>query len=332
MPSPVDESTIGRTPLVELDVGVAPTVYAKVEWCNLHDQPHGGGSIKSRIVPRMLDRAERRGDLPGQTVVEASSGNTASELARIGGARGYDVAVVVPADAARGKRDAVRDAGGRIVTVPAGSDYAAKFDRLADFRESTAAATLWIDQYDNPANPAAHREATGPELWRQSAGTLTHFVAGAGSGGTVSGAGRALHERGDVTVVGVEPAEAPHGIEGLRHFRGEAHAHRDVYDGAVLDARRYVDTETAWQAARDLRERYVDRRIDVVDAGQYDRSLVREVLRVDDDFLVGPSSGAAVAAVRRLAGEGSLDADDVVGVLLCDRGDKYPESLWVDVV
>lgn len=270
MDAQVDESAIGETPLLELDLGVAPTVYAKVEWFNLHHLPYGGGSIKSRMVSRMLDDAEVSGDLSGQTIIEASSGNTGSELTRVGAARGYDVEVVVPVDAARGKIDAIRDAGGTIHVVPAGCGQAGQY--------------------------GAHEGATGPELWRQSDGDLSHVAAGVGTGGTVTGVGRALHERGDVTLVGFEPNEDPHAIEGLRHFRGEANAHRDAYDESVLDARRYLDSETAWE----LRDRYADR---------------------ESEFVVGPSSGAAVAIVRRLAGEWTIDGVDTVDILLCDRGD-----------
>lgn len=325
----VDESTIGGTPLVELDVSVAATVYAKVEWFNLYETPYGGGSVKSRIAQSMLDAAEAARELPGRTVIEPSSGNTGSEVAKVGGARGYEVEIVMPDNAAGGKIDAIRDAGATIHFVDADEGYDAVLDRCASILADAPERYYRPNQYENPENPGAHERETGPEIWTQTEGDLTHFVAGVGTGGTVTGVGRALHARGDVEVVGFEPAEPLHAIDGLKYLRTGDHYHPATYDEAVLDAKVYVDTGAAYDRARELRERYLDRIIEVHDPGQHDPAVVRANLRVDEQFLVGTSSGAAVQAVHQLEADGALGADDTVVVLFADRGDKYADiPLW----
>lgn len=322
----IDESTVGETPLVELDAGVAPTVFGKVEWLNLPGVGHGGGSIKARIAVAMLDAAEEADHLPGKTILEASSGNTARALARIGAARGYETAFVVPDDLGSGKRAALEAAGATLHEVPAAEGYDALLDRVTQLASESG---YWhAGQYENATNPSAH-EQTGREIWHQTDGAVTAFVAGAGTGGTVTGVGRTLHERNpDVRVVGFEPATEPHGLHGLKYMR-EGGYHPDTYDESVLDEKRYLATEPARVAARELAFRHADTDPTIVDAGQHDGETIRATLRVDGDFLVGPTSGGAVACVRELAREGVLDGADTVVVPLCDRGDTYAEGeLW----
>jgi len=324
-----DESHIGETPLVELAVDVPATVYAKVEWFNLHEAAYGGGSVKSRIAREMLDGAEDRGELTHETVIEPSSGNTGSELARLARSRGYDVEIVMPDDAGRGKVGAIEDAGGQVRFVDAELGYDALLDRCEELVAEHPERYYWPNQYENPDNPGAHERTTAPEIWTQTDGEVTHFVAGAGTGGTVTGTGRGLHDRGDVTVVGFEPAGDDHALEGLKYLRSGDHYPPDTYDESVLDEKLYVDSGAGFERARALREQYSDRTVPVADSGKYDESTVREHLRVDDEFLVGPSSGGSVAAVHELHDSVGLDADDVVVIMLCDRGDKYPEGeLW----
>lgn len=327
-PPAVDESRIGRTPLVELDVGVDATVYAKVEWFNLPEAGHGGGSVKSRIARAMLDGAESRGELTDETtVIEPSSGNTATGLARLGVARGYDVTVVMPDDAAVGKISAVRDAGGTIEFVDAAEGYDALLSRSEEL--VAAESDAWRpNQYENSDNPRAHERTTAAEIWSQTSGELTTFLAGVGTGGTVTGTGRGLRARGDVTVVGYEPVTPHHSIAGLKFLRSGDHYHPGVYDEAVLDAKLYVETADADDCARELRERYLDETVPLVDPGQYDEPTVRHQLRVEGQFLVGPSSGGAIQAIRQLDAAGALDSDDTVVTMLCDRGDRYAEGLW----
>jgi cysteine synthase B len=158
---------------------------------------------------------------------------------------------------------------------------------------------------------------------------VTHFIAGAGTGGTITGTGRGLHARGDVTVVGFEPANPLHAIDGLKYLRTGEHYHPKTYDESVLDEKLYVDTGDAYDRARALRERYLDENPEVVDTGQYDHETVAEHLRIEDQFVVGTSSGAGVRAAERLHETVGLAADDVVVIMLCDRGDKYADiPLW----
>ena len=329
-----DEATIFGTPLLELDLGVAPTVYAKAEWYNLYRAPYGGGSVKSRIAKGMLDCAEERGDLrPGTTIIEPSSGNTGSEIARLGTARGYDVEIVVPDNASGGKVGAIRDAGATIHFVDADRGYDAVLDRCAEIVAADPEGYYRPNQYANPANPGIHERTTAPEIREQTDGAVTHFVAGVGTGGTITGTGRGLRDRsdGDVTVVGFEPAEPLHAIDGLKFLRSGDHYHPDTYDESVLDRKEYVATGDAYDRARGLRDRYRDREVRVHDAGQHDVETVRDHLRVEGQFVVGTSSGAGVQVVRHLAAEGTLAADDVVVIVLCDRGDKYADiPLWED--
>ena len=326
-----DESHIGETPLIELAVDVPATVYAKVEWLNLYDAPYGGGSIKSRIAKGMLDGAEERGDLtPGTTVIEPTSGNTGSEVARLATARGYDVEIVMPDNASGGKIGAVEDAGATIHFVDADLGYDAVIDRCEELIAENPDTYYRPNQYENPDNPGTHERTTAPEIRSQTDGDVTHFVAGVGTGGTVTGTGRGLHDAGDVTVVGFEPAEVLHAIDGLKYLRTGDHYHPETYDESVLDEKIYVNTSDAYDRARELREIYADAEIPVVDTGQYDESTVRERLRVDGQFVVGTSSGAGVQAIHELHEAAPLSADDVVVMVLCDRGDKYADiPLWV---
>lgn len=329
----IDESTVGETPLVELDLGVAPTVYAKVEWFNLYTLPYAG-SVKTRIAKAMLDAAEESGDLPGRTILEPSSGNTGRALARIGAARGYDVEIIAPDDAARGKVESIREAGGEIRFTPAEEGYDAILARRDELVAEFPDRYFCPDQYENPANPRAHREGTGAELWRQTDGRVTAFVAGAGTGGTVTGVAAALGDRAESLghprprAIAYEPAGAPHTIHGLKYLR-EGGYRPDTYGEADLDGKLFVSTAEAYREARDLRERYADGPPTVHDPGQHDPDTVREHLTVDGDFLVGPSAGGAVAAVRALDRSGAFSSDDVVAIPLPDRGDVYAESaLW----
>lgn len=326
----VDEATIGETPMLELDVDVPATVYAKAEWFNLYRTDHGGGSVKSRIAKGMLDGAEERGDLSGDvTVIEPTSGNTGSELARLAAARGYDVEIVMPDNASGGKIDAVREAGAEIHFVDADLGYDAVIERCEEIVAADPDAYYRPNQYRSPDNPGTHERTTAPEIWEQTGGDVTHFVTGVGTGGTITGTGRGLHDRGDVTVVGFEPGEALHAIDGLKYLRTGDHYHPETYDESVLDRKEYVATDDAYGRARELRETYLDRPVDIADTGQHDAETVREHVRVDGQFVVGTSSGAGVQVVHQLAAENELTADDTVVVMLCDRGDKYADiPLW----
>lgn len=329
-----DEGTIGETPMVELDLDVAPTVLGKVEWFNLYQAPYGGGSVKTRIAKGMLDSAEAADELgDGITIIEPSSGNTGSEVARLGTARGYEVEIVMPDNASGGKISAIEDTGATIHFVDADLGYDAVIDRCEALVEESPDRYYRPNQYANPHNPGTHERTTAREIWRQTGGNVTHFIAGVGTGGTVTGTGRGLHDEGNVGVIGFEPGEALHAIDGLKYLKSGNHYRPDTYDEAVLDRKVYVDTGDAYDRARGLRNRYRNRSIRVHDRGQHDRDTVRDHLRVatdaGDDFLVGTSSGGAVDVVYQLDEMGIVTETDVVVVVLADRGDKYADiPLW----
>jgi len=333
----IDESTIGETPLVDLELAVAPTVLGKVEWFNLYQAAYGGGSVKSRIAKGMLDVAESAGDLhPGVTIIEPSSGNTGSEIARLGTARGYAVEIVMPDNASGGKIGAIQDAGATIHFVDADEGYDAVIDRCEGLIEEHPDRYFRPNQYANPHNPGTHEETTAREIWAQTDGGVTHFVAGVGTGGTVTGTGRGLQHHGEVSVVGFEPDEALHAIDGLKYLKSGDHYRPETYDETVLDDKVYVDTGAAYERARALRDRFDGRSIEIVDAGRYDKPTVEDHLKTStsngEEFLVGTSSGAAIDAVYQLDSAGIVSDGDLVVVILADRGDKYADiPLWEEL-
>jgi S-sulfo-L-cysteine synthase (O-acetyl-L-serine-dependent) len=283
--------TIGNTPLVRLRLGGLPPrveLWAKCEWFN------PGGSVKDRTALSLVTEGERTGALgPGRTIVDSSSGNTAVGLALVGRARGYDVELVMPENVSADRQRLCRAYGARLVFTDAfsGSDGA-----MLHAREKVAAEPeryFYADQYRNPANPLAHYRTTGPEIWEQTAGRITHFVAGLGTTGTIVGTGRYLHERNPrVRVVAAEPDEPLHGLEGLKHL--ESAIVPGIWDARVADERRPVSTEDGLAACADVLQ--------------------------SDGLLVGHSAGAALVAARDVAR--GLDAGTVV-VLLPDGGERY---------
>ncbi|WP_213453568.1 cystathionine beta-synthase [Rhizomonospora bruguierae] len=298
---------IGNTPLVRLRNVVPPggaTVLAKVEYVN------PGGSVKDRIALRMVEDAEKAGLLrPGGTIVEPTSGNTGVGLALVAQLRGYRCVFVCPDKVSEDKQNVLRAYGAEVVVCPTAvapedpRSYYTVSDRLT--REIPGA---WKpDQYSNPANPRSHYETTGPEIWEQTEGRVTHFVAGVGTGGTISGIGRYLKEasNGAVRVVGADP-------EG------------SVYSGGT--GRPYLVEgvgEDFWPVTYD--RRVADEIIEVSDTASFDmtRRLARE-----EGLLVGGSCGMAVVAAAEVARRGT--PDDVVVVLLPDGGRGYLSKIFND--
>jgi cystathionine beta-synthase len=298
---------IGNTPLVRLNsvtAGLKPTVLAKIEYLN------PGGSSKDRIATRIIDAAERDGLLkPGGTIVEPTSGNTGVGLALVAQQRGYRCVFVLPDKVGEDKRNVLTAYGAEIVVTPTSvapespESYYSVSDRLA--REIPGA--FKPNQYANPNGPLSHYETTGPEIWRDTEGRVTHFVAGVGTGGTISGTGRYLKEisGGAVQIVGADP-------EG------------SVYSGGT--GRPYLVEgvgEDFWPTAYD--PSVVDRVIAASDATSFE--LTRRLAR-EEGLLVGGSSGLAVAAALELAAD--LTEDDVIVVLLPDGGRGYLGKIFND--
>ena len=299
---------VGNTPLLRLGRttdGARPLILAKVEYMN------PGGSVKDRIALRMVEAAEASGELrPGGTIVEPTSGNTGVGLAIVAQAKGYRCVFVCPDKVNEEKRNVLKAYGAEVVVCPTAvapehpNSYYTVSDRLA--REIEGA---WKpDQYSNPYNPLSHYEQTGPEIWHQTEGRVTHFVTGVGTGGTISGAGRFLKEVSDgrVQVIGADP-------EG------------SVYSGGT--GRPYLVEgvgEDFWPSAYD--RTIADRIIAVSDRDSF---LTTRRLAREEGLLVGGSSGMAAAAAIRLAHEVD-DPDAVIVVLLPDGGRGYLSKVFDD--
>lgn len=259
---------------------------AKCEWFN------PGGSVKDRTALSLVREGRRSGALrPGQTIIDSSSGNTAVGLALVGQALGHPVELVMPESVSDSRRRSCVAYGARLTFTSAfeGSDGA--ITRVRQVVADAPDRYFYADQYRNPANPLAHYRTTGPEIWRQTRGRITHFVAGLGTSGTVMGAGRYLRERNpEVRIVAVEPDDALHGIEGLKHM--ESALVPEIYSPAGHDERRRVATEDAYAMCRELLE--------------------------SDGLTVGHSAGAALWAARMLARE---SRQGLVVALLPDAGE-----------
>lgn len=292
------EQTIGGTPLVRLErfgAGAGAALLAKVEYFN------PTGSVKDRAAKAMLDAAEKDGRLkPGGVVVEPTSGNTGIGLAAVGIARGYRVVLTMPQSMSAERRALLKGYGAELVLTPAAGGMPAAMAEAERIVKETPGAFM-PDQFSNPANPAAHYAGTGPELWRDSAGKVDIFVAGVGTGGTITGVGRYLREQNpEVQIVAVEPAKSPvlsggqkgpHGIQGI----GAGFVPK-VLDTTVYNQVITVEDQDAYQAARAVAQK--------------------------EGMLVGISSGAALWAAMQLA-QRPEHAGKTIVALLPDGGDRY---------
>ena len=291
---------IGNTPLLKIkdpDIPDGVEVYAKLEYFN------PGGSVKDRPAKRMIEDGEREGLLvKGKTILDSTSGNTGIAYAMIGAAKGYPVKLAMPSNVSRERKAILAAYGAEVVyTDPSELSDGAILEAR---RLLEAAPELYFkpDQYNNPSNWKAHLDTTAPEIWEQTNGRVTHFVASIGTSGTVMGTGRGLKAfNSEIKVVAVEPSDPFHGIEGLKHM--ESSIVPGIYDESFLDFKVSVDTEVAYDVSLRLPQQH--------------------------GVLVGQSSGAsywAAIEVARQLNEG------VVVTVFCDGGDKYMSTpMWQTV-
>ncbi len=287
---------IGNTPLVALNrFAPGARVLAKLEKAN------PAGSAKDRVAWNMILSAERSGRLqPGGTIIEPTSGNTGIGLASIGAARGYRVVIVMPDSMSVERRNLMKAYGAELILTPGAKGMSGAIER-AEALNKEIPGSIIAGQFDNPANPEAHYRTTGPEIWADTDGTVDIFVAGVGTGGTVSGVGRYLKEQNkNVKIVAVEPSSSPV----LRGGKPGPHAIQGIganfvpgnYDSKVVDEVVDVTNEDALSAAKELTK--------------------------TEGLLVGVSSGAAAWAARMLAARPE-NAGKTIVALLPDTGERY---------
>lgn len=295
---------IGNTPLLRLErVGREfPGIgfYAKAEWQN------PGGSVKDRPALNMILEGERSGALrPGKIILDATSGNTGIAYGMIGAAKGYQVKLCLPASASEERKRILRAYGVELVITPGdeGSDGAIR--RVREIFEVEPDKYFYPDQYSNPANWRAHYQTTAPEIWEQTHGSITHFVAGLGTSGTFVGATRRLKEFNPaIHCSSLQPDSVFHGLEGWKHM---ATAIRPaIYDDALADENLSIGTEESY--------RWVKR-------------LARE-----EGLLVSPSAGAALAGCFQVASQLPKNARAVIVTIFADSGEKYlSERFWEEL-
>lgn len=294
------EAAVGNTPLVRLrsvtrGVPAGVEVYAKAEFMN------PGGSVKERAALAMILAGEKSGELtPEKTILDATSGNTGIAYAMIGAARGYPVTLALPKNASAARKRILELYGAEIIeTDPLETTDGAQL-LTRELALKHPEKYFYPDQYNNEANWKAHYATTAPEIWWQTNGRVTHFVAGLGTTGTFVGTSRRLKEFSpDVQAISIQPESPMHGLEGMKHL-GTAIV-PGIYDPTVADDNQIVSTEEAQAMTRRL--------------------------SLEEGLFVGPSSGANVFAAVRLAEQ--LRGEAVVVTILCDGGGKYMhEEFW----
>src|SRR3990170_45806 len=298
--------TIGHTPLVRLNRvarGCRPLLLAKCEFLN------PGGSVKDRIGIAMIEEAERKGLLkPGGTIIEPTSGNTGMGLALVAALRGYRCIFTIPDKMSQEKINLVKALGARVVICPTAvpPDHPESYYKVAERLNKEIPNSFLPYQYHNPANPEAHYATTGPEIWEQTDGKVTHFVCGMGTGGTISGVGKFLKEkRKKVKVIGVDPLGSI--LKDYFYTKEMTKPHTYKIEGIGED---FVPTTTWFE--------YVDV---VVKVGDKEAYLMTRRLAREEGILVGSSSGAAVVGALKVAQ--NLGNGDVMVVLLPDTGERY---------
>ncbi|WP_062532151.1 cysteine synthase A [Jeotgalibaca dankookensis] len=294
------DQLIGKTPLLELtrlkeNLNLKGTILAKLEYFN------PGGSVKDRIAKGMIDDAEAKGFLkPGGLVIEPTSGNTGIGLASVAAARGYRAILVMPETMSFERRKIMKSYGAELVLTPGDQGITGSINKAKELVKEHDNAFM-PDQFSNPANPKVHYDTTGPEIWEDTDGTVAIFVAGIGTGGTISGTGKYLKEKNpDIQIIGVEPAtspilskgeKGPHKIQGIGTGFVPQTLNTDIYDEVLT-----VTDQEAYDMARQV--------------GQ------------EEGILIGISSGAALSAAIEVAKRPENDGKRIV-VLLPDNGERY---------
>lgn len=280
---------VGNTPLfpVAFPSGRG-RLYLKAEWLN------PGGSVKDRAARGILRDALCRGELPGRRLLDASSGNTGIAYAMLGAAAGIPVTICLPSNASPERRRLLEVYGAEVVLTDRLEGTEGASERAVELAAAHPDRYFFADQYSNPANAQAHRETTGPEIWSQTEGRITHFVAAMGTTGTMMGTGGFLKQMNPrIRLIGVQPDSPLHGLEGLKHLATTTHPPA-LYDPGLPDRVAEIATETADRTAR---------------------WLTRE-----QGYLVGWSAGAAVAAALEIVED---DPQACVVVIGCDTGVRY---------
>lgn len=285
---PTIEDFVGNTPLVRLQRlagDTTNTILLKLEGNN------PAGSVKDRPALSMIQRAEARGDIkPGDTLIEATSGNTGIALAMAAAIKGYKMVLIMPDHMSEERKAAMAAYGAELVLVPREASMEGARD-LADQMQAEGKGKV-LDQFGNMDNPQAHYETTGPEIWQQTHGRITHFVSSMGTTGTIMGTSRYLKEQNsDIEIIGLQPQDGAN-IPGIRRWPAE-------YMPKIFNKER------------------VDR---VLDIGQEEAEVTMRRLAKEEGIFCGVSSGGAVAAALRLSDE--LEHAVIVAII-CDRGDRY---------
>ena len=291
---------VGNTPLLELKrfselIGVKTNILAKLEFFN------PAGSVKERVAKNIIDDAEKKGRLkPGSTIIEPTSGNTGIGLAAIAVSKGYRVIIVMPDSMSEERRNLIKAYGAELVLTDGKLGMTGAINRAEELLKEIPDSII-AGQFENPANPEAHFDSTGPEIWNDTDGEIDIFVAGVGTGGTISGTGKYLKSKNpDIKVIAVEPSDSPllskgisgpHGLQGIGANFVPKTLDTDIYDEVIT-----VSTEEAFEAAKNLAK--------------------------SEGVLVGISSGAALFAATEIALRPENENKRIV-VLLADTGDRY---------
>jgi S-sulfo-L-cysteine synthase (O-acetyl-L-serine-dependent) len=285
---PTIESFVGNTPLVRLQRlpgNTTNTILVKLEGNN------PAGSVKDRPALSMIQHAESRGEIsPGDTLIEATSGNTGIALAMVAAIKGYRMVLIMPDNMSLERRASMRSYGAELVLVTQGQGMEGARDLALQMQKEGKGKVL--DQFSNPDNPCAHYDTTGPEIWRDTQGKITHFVSAMGTTGTIMGCSRYLKEQNiNIQIVGVQPEEGA-SIPGIRRWTPE-------YLPSIFEAGRVDMT---------------------MDMGQEEAEQTTLKLATEEGIFCGASSGGAVAAALRLSQQVE---NAVIVTIICDRGDRY---------